>query len=398
MCNNLDKKAESGEIIELDIIFQKLAMDVISEVAFQYKLEGKFEKAYEKVSKSFELIQDVLLYPKFLFRLPAILLPNSSTIGQYKRITEFLDELADDIFKNICKNQKEGNLKDNSLAKSIYEFSQKPDIRLEEVKSEIRLMFIAGFETTAHTLSFFFYSLAANPIIQLKVQESIDNWYMENDDNMQVGIMPPYVEGVLKESFRKYPTAANGSMRLVKNPEGFHLKKNIDSNKLNEDETLTQNDEESEDFLLPKGTWVIVDIYSLHNCSNNWVKPKEFIPERFLTKEKIDGIFTFDDIDEENETKKDPFLSNNPLSSVGAYGGIGNDKNDLVFAPFSYGPRNCLGMHLSMLELRTTIMRMVLRYSFELADKDMLDDSNMMETYLTMRPKNKLPMYLTRRD
>ena len=40
----------------------------------------------------------------------------------------------------------------------------------------------------------------------------------------------------------------------------------------------------------------------------------------------------------------------------------------------------------------------VLRYSFELADKSMLDDTFMAETFLTMRPKKKLQMYLTRRD
>jgi cytochrome P450 len=198
MCNNLDQQAELGEIVELDRVFQRLAMDVISEVAFQYKLEGKFSDAYEKVSKSFELIQDVLLYPSIFLRLPAICLPQWTSIGKFIRIHNFLDELADDIFKNICKTHKEGKLKDNSFAKSILEFSQKPDITLDQVKSEIRLMFIAGFETTAHTLSFFFYSLAANPTVQLKVQESIDNWFMENDDNIQVSLMPPYVEAVLK--------------------------------------------------------------------------------------------------------------------------------------------------------------------------------------------------------
>ena len=209
MCSSLDKLADAGESFELDKVFQKFTMDVISEVAFQYKLEGKFSNAYEEVSKSFELIQQVFLYPSILLRLPYFLLPYSTSIGKFKRIHNFLDELAGSIFTNICEKDRNNDLRDNSLAKSILEFSKKPGITLDHVKSEIRLMFIAGFETTSHTLSFFFYSLAANPTIQLKVQESVDDWYMENDDNTRMSVMPPYVEAVLKESFRKYPTAGN---------------------------------------------------------------------------------------------------------------------------------------------------------------------------------------------
>ena len=108
-------------------------------------------------------------------------------------------------------------------------------------------------------------------------------------------------------------------MRLVKNVQGFPLKK-IQNNKA----------DESEVFVLPKGTWVLVDFFALHNCSANWKKPSEFNPERWLNKEKTE--IDLDSIDEFDETKKDPV--SNPLASVGAYAGIGTKKDDLIFAPF----------------------------------------------------------------
>lgn len=192
--------------------------------------------------------------------------------------------------------------------------------------------------------------------------------------------MPAYVEAVLKESMRKYPTAANGSTRLIRE-ESYPLRKIVDV-----------HDGEVEVFHIPKGNWLLVDIFSVQNCTKNWEKPLEFLPSRFLTKENEDNFTEVGDDGMESKRER------NPLSAVSAYAGIGLHSNELSFCPFSYGPRNCLGMHLSLLELRTTIMKMCSRYSFELADKNMLDDTFMAETFLTMRPKNKLPMLLSRRD
>jgi len=149
MCYDLDKAAEAGDIVLLDEHFQKFAINVICEVAFQYKLEGKFSSANEKVAKSFELVQKLVQYPKLLLRLPSwILSIGFQSLGQYKAIHEFMDELATDIFQNICTLEENKELKDNSLAKAIFHFSQSDGITKNDVKSEIRLMFIAGFETT----------------------------------------------------------------------------------------------------------------------------------------------------------------------------------------------------------------------------------------------------------
>ena len=158
MCYDLDKAAESGDIVLLDEHFQKLAINVICEVAFQYKLEGKFSSANEKVAKSFELVQKLVQYPKLLLRLPSWMLHSIGfqSLGQYKAIHEFMDELASDIFQHICTLEENKELKDNSLAKAIYHFSQADGITKSDVKSEIRLMFIAGFETTGLPSSFTF--------------------------------------------------------------------------------------------------------------------------------------------------------------------------------------------------------------------------------------------------
>ena len=77
------------------------------------------------------------------------------------------------------------------------------------------------------------------------------------------------------------------------------------------------------------------------------------------------------------------------------------EKAGLAFAPFGFGPRNCLGMNLALLEIRVLLPELIRRFEFRLpaeysgvaAD----DDDFFMETFLTLRPKDSLPMLLTRR-
>lgn len=87
----------------------------------------------------------------------------------------------------------------------------------------------------------------------------------------------------------------------------------------------------------------------------------------------------------------------NLLSSPGVFGGGGMHKDDLHFAPFSYGPRNCLGMSLALLEIRTAALELVRNFSFALVDESMADERVCMESQLVLRPVTGLPMLVTRR-
>ena len=62
---------------------------------------------------------------------------------------------------------------------------------------------------------------------------------------------------------RKYPTAANGSIRLVR--EDYPLKR-----------IKYSDDSNIEVFNIPKGTWLLVDIFSLQNCSKRFLTHRPF--------------------------------------------------------------------------------------------------------------------------
>ena len=236
----------------------------------------------------------------------------------------------------------------DSLGKALLEFAEEPGVYEEHILSEVTLAFIAGHETTAHTLSFVLYALCKHPEIQKRCQEAIDATDSEGGD----GLLPEYVEAVLKESMRKYPVA-HVNFRKVNQKEGVYIG----------------------DMYLPQGTWVHLNSYVMQNLECNWGSDvDEFKPERWLSNG-----------------------SENPLSSPAIYGGGGTTKDSVSFFPFSHGPRNCLGMNLALLEIRLTLAHLLRSYSFHFADEQYQDERWVTERKLTMRPKNYLPLIVSNR-
>ncbi len=69
----------------------------------------------------------------------------------------------------------------------------------------------AGHETTAHTLSWFIYSLATHPEVQARCHTAIDEEKPSvQDDSKSTVLLPSYVEAVFKEAMRKYPILSKG--------------------------------------------------------------------------------------------------------------------------------------------------------------------------------------------
>jgi len=127
-----------------------------------------------------------------------------------------------------------------------------------DLQSTLRVLVIAGYETTAHSLSWFLYCLSIYPEYQKKLQNEVDS-ILGNEK-----LPTPNHLGEMKlltcfifESMRMFPVVPFGGQRL-----------------LAEDTTLSG-------YAIPKGTEVWVDTYSVHRNPKYWDNPNEFFPERF---------------------------------------------------------------------------------------------------------------------
>lgn len=247
-------------------------------------------------------------------------------------------------------------------------------------------MLCPGMDTTAHTMSFAIYALARYPEIQNRCQEEVDKWITNPSSTDSMGSLPPYVEAVLKESMRRWPTAATGSFRLVRQPEGVQLTPTIH---------------------IPQGWWILVSIYALHNSKDAWGHDaSEFIPERWLSKDgkpvnpEEDPLHA--SVEESNSTENDPTTrttsDNSRLASASSYAGAGYAADELCFLPFSNGLRNCIGMNLAMMELRMTLLKLISGFQFSLGNEEgMKDENQIFETAFTMRPRHGCPIRVSKR-
>lgn len=122
-----------------------------------------------------------------------------------------------------------------------------------------------GFETSSSLISFALYELALNPDIQQRVRDEVRHELDENDGKITYELINrlDYLEMVANEALRKYPPA-------------YFLNRVC-----NKDFQIPDTD-----LVIPKGTYINVNVYSLHYDSEYYPEPQRFDPERF-TPENI---------------------------------------------------------------------------------------------------------------
>ncbi|PCH44271.1 cytochrome P450 monooxygenase [Wolfiporia cocos MD-104 SS10] len=188
----------------------------------------------------------------------------------------------------------------------------------EELSAEAFVLIIAGADTTANTSCATTYYLARDQRVQAKLQAELDEALKSIDS----AVAPydavknlPYLDAVINEGLRLHATIGAGLPRVV--PEGG----------------LTVLG-----HTFKEGTWVSVPVYHLHRDESIWGEnASEFYPERWI---------------EASGDRKKAMLD--------------------AFAPFSMGPRSCIGRNLALMQLHIVLSTLFHRFDFVLESDDPL--------------------------
>ncbi|CAH2324592.1 cytochrome P450 2J6-like [Pelobates cultripes] len=169
-------------------------------------------------------------------------------------------------------------------------------------------LFVAGTETTSASLEWALLYMMAFPDIQEKCRNEIDK-VRGDRERLDYGdrVNMPYTQAVLQE-VQRFTT-------IVPLGVAHSTQKNV---KLN-------------GFTIPKGTFIMTDLSSLHSDETYWKYPHEFNPENFLNE---DGELL----------KAESFL------------------------PFSAGPRSCLGENLARMEIFLFFTTFLTHFEFHCSD------------------------------
>ncbi|EFQ89700.1 hypothetical protein PTT_13938 [Pyrenophora teres f. teres 0-1] len=169
---------------------------------------------------------------------------------------------------------------------------------------ESRLIISAGSETTSTALAFIFMHLATHPHYMTAVR----NEFLAKDPSQTCQTALPFLEAVIQESMRMWPSVFFGSQRVTP-PQGLEIAGHF----------------------IPGNSIVHIPLFPLFRDPRNFVCPDEFIPERWTTRPEL-------------------------------------VRNRAAYIPFSTGAHSCAGKSLSLMELRSVVGRVVSEFDVVLEE------------------------------
>ncbi|KAJ4985563.1 benzoate 4-monooxygenase cytochrome P450 [Stagonosporopsis vannaccii] len=175
---------------------------------------------------------------------------------------------------------------------------------------ESRLIISAGSETTSTALTFIFMQLATHPLYVHWIRKE----HRLNLSEYHCSKSLPLLDAVINESMRLWPSLFFASQRIT--PPGG----------------LTING-----HFIPGDTIVHMPPIVLNRDARNFVRPDEFVPERWTTKPEL-------------------------------------VLNKTAFLPFSTGQYSCVGKALAYMELRSVVRRVVNEFDIILSDGFVADE------------------------
>uniref|UniRef100_A0A8C9ZUC7 unspecific monooxygenase n=1 Tax=Sander lucioperca TaxID=283035 RepID=A0A8C9ZUC7_SANLU len=298
-------------------VFGPYSMDVVTSTAFSVDVDSINHPSDPFVENVYlvPLSPELTIYFRFVFI--SVLFPFLAPILDRMGVSffpaevlnfffNFLKTIKSDRTKNEHKNRVDFMqlMVDSQMSEKNKE-DKSPDKGLNdhEILSQAMIFIFAGYETSSTTLGFIAYTLATHPHIQKTLQEEIDETFPEKVRPTYEAVMQmEYLDMVINEAMRLYPVG----------------------NRL---ERISKSSVEINGVTIPKGTAVMVPVYTLHRDPALWSEPEAFKPERF-SKENKDNI--------------DPY----------------------AFLPFGSGPRNCIGMRFALLMMRLAIVEILQNFSF----------------------------------
>ncbi|KAL2701816.1 hypothetical protein AAEP93_006114 [Penicillium crustosum] len=173
---------------------------------------------------------------------------------------------------------------------------------------------VAGSDTTSTALTVIIWHLLANPKTMQKLTAEICETFESPEEIKYQALQGlPYLHAVIEEGLRICPPNPGLVPRVVVDRTPGHLA--IDGR------------------IFPPGTEIGVCNLSLHHNPLYFDEPDAFLPERWM-----------------------------PNSDIKC--------NKGAFAPFSYGPRSCLGRNMAYMEMSLTLALLVYRLKLSFADHD----------------------------
>ncbi|KAJ5727695.1 hypothetical protein N7493_005515 [Penicillium malachiteum] len=218
------------------------------------------------------------------------------------------------------------------------------DFTPEEIIPQVVTTLAAGFESTAGTLAWTLYCVAANREVQKSLRQELRDAKATKGQLSEADYEKlPLLNGICNESSRLYPTFAMTMRKATCDTyiTGRHVQ---------------------------AGTYIVIVPRAINRAKHLWgADAEEFVPERWIDRT-------------DPETPK-----------INPTGGASSPMSMLSFL---YGPRSCVGRSLSLAEIRRMTARIVERFEMETTSSVIPESTG----WLSSAPSSDLQLKFTQID
>lgn len=336
----LDKASETGQILDLQHVFERFAFDNLCKLAFNFDpgclASDEISSDGDNFMRAFEEAA-TLSCGRFFYAIPSLWkLKRFFNVGSERRVRESISavhKFADGIIRSRMETRSEVNTED-LLSRFI-----RNDENSAEFLRDIAISFIlAGKDTTSSALTWFFWVLASRPDIQQKISHEIKEIrirtakYLEKGQSFGIDDIREmhYLQAAISESMRLYPPVP------------------VDPKECLEDDTMPDG------TFVGKNWLVMYSSYAMGRMEAIWGRDcEEFRPERWLED------------------------------------GVCRQENPFKFPVFHAGPRVCLGKDMAFIQMKSIVASVIERFEIDVLNKDTCPEYVMA---LTLRMKGGLPI------
>ncbi|KAL2455632.1 Cytochrome [Forsythia ovata] len=343
-----DYLIQKGNEIDLQEIFQRFTFDSTCKLVLDYDpCSLSIDLPYIPCEKAFTDTAKALLHrhilPESLWKLEKWL-----GIAQEKKLAKAWEAFDQFIYPCIplmkdqeCNGTKlKEDVHFSLLTGFLKAYKGKSDSR-DFMRDTLLSLIFAGRDTTSTTLTWFFWLIASNPLVEIKILEEIETKFQVKETkqdrffNAEESRKLVYLHGALCETLRLYPPVAlehKSPIRPDILPSGH---------------------------CIPQNTRIILVLYSTGRMERIWGKDcLEFKPERWISE----------------------------------HGGIKHEPS-FKFPAFNAGPRTCIGKEMSFVQMKMVVATIILNYHVQVVEAHSVSPSDS----IIIQMKNGLKVRLSKR-
>lgn len=315
-----EKTKKSPGTFEVKKLMAGFTMDVIGSCAFGLELN-----ALHNPNSPFMKLGDGAFKASKMTAIRNMMrtnFPNILTFFGWKAVPKNMENFFINTIKNTVRERQEKHIQRNDFVQLMMEIKKQEECQLNNKENEVLMddstfaanafvFLLAGFETTATTLSYLLYELAKNPQIQKKLHNEVTEVMKKHKGEISWDTVKDmtYLESVVCETLRKHspvPFIQRGNLKPYKLPKTS--------------------------LELPVGSKVVIPIQALHYDPKYYPEPEKFNPDRFSEENK------------QNMVK-------------------------CTYLPFGDGPRICIGLRFAKIEVKLATIKLISNYEFKLNAK-----------------------------